>query len=147
MRIKILEMAYKRPKVKDAIDDHVHQIVENWCLVWAAKRCRKHLEAVNHWVGELMAQLGPGLDKLEASGLSEKAQHKLIDEVLISDAKLDQPAIVEHMIRRKFAREGFSDILDAAVQAWIDVGLLEIRSLYRGEILDVEYERQLCTVE
>ena len=147
MRIKILEMTYKRPKVKDAIDDHVHQIVENWCLVWAAKRCRKHLETVNHWAGELMAQLGPGLDKLEASGLSEKAQHKLIDEVLVSDAKLDQPVIVGHMIRRKFAREGFSGILDTAVQAWIDVGLLEIRSLYRGEILDVEYEQQLCAIE
>lgn len=121
MHIRVFEMIYKRPKIKDAIDDHLHQIVENWCLIWAANKSGQHRETINHWAGELVAQFDPGLDKLDVSGLSKRAQHKLIDEVLYSDAKLDQPPVVARMISRKFKREEYSPSLaSAAAEAWVN---------------------------
>lgn len=147
MRIKILEMTYKRPKVKDAIDDHMQQVVENWCLIWVASHHDWHRETINHWAGELVAQLDPGRTKLLLSGLSTRAQHKLIEEVLVSDAKLDQVWVVEEMLRAKFAREGIKEFKSEAARAWVAEGLDEIRAVYRRDVELDDYEQQLCAVE
>lgn len=145
MRIRVFETTYKRPKIKDAIDDHVHQIVENWCLIWAANESGKHKETINHWAGELVAQFDPGLDKLDVSGLSKRAQYKLIDEVLYSDAKLDQPPVVARMIGRKFKRGEYSPSLaNAAAEAWVEEGLPKVRDIYRGEYDPDDFEQELC---
>ena len=143
--IKLREMTYRRPKIKDAIDDHVHQIVENWCLIYAAKSCGLHKETINHWAGELVAQIEPGLDKLDVSGLSARAQYKLIDEVLLSDAKLDNPNVVYKMVRRKFLREGYSNaLLECAADAWVTDGLSKVTAVYRGDLDISNYENELC---
>lgn len=148
MRIRVFEMTYKRPKIKDAIDDHVQQIAENWCLIWAAKQYRQHLETINHWAGELVAQFDPGLRKLAVSDLSPRARHKLIDEVLYSDAKLDRVGPLVSLLDRKFEKEGWSESqLEEAVQAWVKEGLPSVRAVYRGEIRPAAYERQLCSIE
>lgn len=145
MRIRVFEMTYKRPKIKDAIDDHLHQIVENWCLIWVANKSGQHRETINHWAGELVAQMDPGLDKLDVSGLSGRAQHKLIDEVLYSDAKLDQPLVVARMVGRKLRREGYLlPLVGAAAEAWVKDGLPKVRAIYRGEFDLNEFEQELC---
>lgn len=134
-KIIINEMTYKRPKIKDSIDDHVHQIVENWCLIWTARQSGLHVETINHWANELSAQMDPGLDKLDVSGLCEKAKHKLIDEVLYSDAKVNQQKVVFKMISRKFPREGYTlSQADTAAQEWVIRGLPKVRAVYRGEL-------------
>jgi len=143
--IKLREMTYRRLKIKDAIDDHVHQIVENWCLIYAANSCGLHKETINHWAGELVAQMEPGLDKLNVSGLSAKAQYKLIDEVLLSDAKLDNSSVVYKMARRKFLKEGYTDyLLECAADAWVADGLPKVIAVYRGDLDISNYENELC---
>ena len=143
--IKLHEMTYRRPKIKDAIDDHVHQIVENWCLIYAAKSSGLHKDTINHWAGELVAQMEPGLDKLNVSGMSPRAQRKLIDEVLLSDAKLDNASVVSRMVRRKFLKEGYSDdLLGKSAQAWVAEGLPRVVGVYRGDEDISVYEQELC---
>lgn len=44
--MRLHEMTYKRPKTKDAIDDHVHQIVETWFLIHAAAQSGLHTETI-----------------------------------------------------------------------------------------------------
>ena len=143
--IKLHEMTYRRPKIKDAIDDHVHQIVENWCLIYATKSSGLHKDTINHWAGELVAQMEPGLDKLNVSGMSPRAQRKLIDEVLLSDAKLDNASVVSRMVRRKFLKEGYSDdLLGKSTQAWVAEGLPRVIGVYRGDEDISVYEQELC---
>lgn len=143
--IKWHKMTYRRSKIKDAIDDHVHQIVENWYLVYAAKSTGLHKDIINHWAGELVAQMEPGLDKLNVSGLSPRAQRKLIDEVLLSDAKLDNASVVSRMVRRKFLKEGYSDdLLGKSAQAWVAEGLPRVIGVYRGDEDISVYEQELC---
>lgn len=137
LRIILNEMTYRRPKVKDAIDDRVHQIVENWCLIWVVRTYGIHQNFLKHWVDELLAQLDPGLDKLRASGLSDRAKRKLVDEVLIDDARLDETAIVYHMIDKKFFREGLSAAMQSeASEAWTKEGLADIRAVYNLELTE-----------
>lgn len=139
--LNIHEMTYKRPKVKDAIDDHVHQIVENWCLVWVVRTYGIHKNYLKHWTDELGAQMLPGIDKLRSCALSEKAKRKLVDEVLISDARVDVLSFVEEMIEDKFSTEGIDDslVLEAA-QAWVDNGLNEVRDVLLRNISLKDYK-------
>ena len=79
--------------------------------------------------------MDPGLDKLDVSGLSEKAKHKLIDEVLYSDAKVNQQKVVFKMISRKFPRESYTlSQADTAAQEWVIRGLPKVRAVYRSEL-------------
>ena len=145
--MRLHEMTYRRPKIKDAIDDHVHQIVENWFLIHATAQSGLHTETINHWAGELVSQIEPGLDKLRVSGLSPRAQRKLIQEVLVSDAKLDNPSVVSRMVHRKFLKEGFSPLLLTELSySWVAHGLPKVIAVYQGDLDISDYESELCRI-
>lgn len=83
----------------------------------------------------------PGIDKLRSCTLSEKAKRKLVDEVLISDARVDVLSFVEEMIEDKFSTDGIDDslVLEAA-QAWVDNGLNEVRDVLLRNISLKDYK-------
>ena len=146
--MKLHEMTYKRPKIKDAIDDHVQQIVENWCLVYIAQKHPQYEEYRIHWAKELATQLIPGVNKLSVSGLSDKAQAKLVDEVLISDAKLDRVPVIARMLELKFSDEGMGEsYISEASEAWVRHGLAEIRKVLMRDVSlkDYKYSKTIGT--
>lgn len=146
--MKLHEMTYKRPKIKDAIDDHVQQIVENWCLVYIAQKYPQYEEYRIHWAKELATQLIPGVNKLSVSGLSDKAQAKLVDEVLISDAQLDRVPVIARMIELKFSDEGMGEsYISEASEAWVRQGLAEIRKVLMRDVSlkDYKYSKTIGT--
>lgn len=146
--IKLHEMTYKRPKIKDSIDDHVQQIVENWCLVYIAQKHPQYEEYRIHWAKELATQLIPGVNKLGVSGLSDKAQAKLVDEVLLSDAKLDRVPVIARMIELKFSDEGMDEsYISEASEAWVRQGLAEIRKVLMRDVSlkDYKYAKTIGT--
>lgn len=140
--IRLQEMTYSRPKVKDAIDDHIQQILENWFMLEASKQNPERFsEPAYHWLEELCAQLEPGIRKIQAVGYKQKAIDKLVDEVLISDAHLDNPEKVKGIIQRKMKKEQVpQDIMEAVLSEWLERGIHEISNVFKHDISSVTYE-------
>ena len=144
-------MTYPRPKVKDAIDDHIQQIVENWCLVdLATQYPEKFSWPANHWITELVAQLTPGITKLRAVNYKQKAIDTLLYEIFYDDAHVENADIVHDMIQAKLEKEGATQqMIDEIVHRWLDEGLPEIMNVYRKQIpLSVysETKRRLAAI-
>ena len=148
IRVNIFEMAYRRSRVKDVVDDHVQQMVENWCLVYLAQKYPRYAKHLKHWVDELTAQFVPGLSKLQACGLDARGKAKLVDEVLVHDAELHRFDIVYDMLDYKFDKEGIDDKLhEEATKAWLETGLGEARAVLCREMPLVAYKRSKLSKE
>lgn len=134
MHIRLFEMTYRRGDIKAAIDDHLSQLIQNWCLCEAAliSQDPKYLHWYHHWADELCAQIDPGIEKMWARGLSLKARTRLVDEVLFSDAHVDNPRLVYNRVSRKliYKEKMPQDLCEKAVAAWINRGISEIRDVY-----------------
>lgn len=142
IHVSLFEMAYTRKEVMRAIDDHVPQILENWCMVYLAQRYPKFQKGLQHWAGELTAQIAPGMNKLRACDLSECAKVKLVDTVLVRKAELDKVGIVEDMLRHKFWQEHAGETLRlVAAREWVANGLAEVRAVLLREIPIDKYEQ------
>ena len=147
MIIKILEFAYKRPIIKASIDDHIEQMVQNWCLCKAALLSKdpKYLHWYHHWAGELCAQLYPGIRKLRRGDIKPKAIPKLVDEVLIEDAGLDDPEEVYDIVEDKMIlTEGMpKELCRVAADAFPKEGLPEIQRVYKEDRSPSRYHSEL----
>lgn len=142
--IKLNEMSYDRQKVKDSIDDHVQQIVENWLLLEAVKLAPEQFsEPTYHWLEELCAQIEPGIRKLDAVNYKQRAIDKLVDEVLISDARLDDPILIYNIVHRKLKNEHIPEtMIEPLIKRWIQIGLPEISNVFKHDKSSVSYEER-----
>jgi len=140
--IRLQEMTYSRPKVKDAIDDHIQQILENWFMLEASKRDPERFsEPAYHWLEELCAQLEPGIRKIQAVGFKQRAVDKLVDEVFISDAHLDNPEKVRGVVQRKMKKEHVpQDVVESILTSWLERGIHEITNVFKHDVSSVTYE-------
>lgn len=143
MRIRIFEMTYSRPQLKAAIDDHLSQLVQNWCLCWIAARSgdiavkRRYA----HWAEELGDQMDPGFSKFDARGVSQRMRERIVKEVFFSDAHLDDPSRVRNRVWRKIVvKEHLSEAeCEASIDAWISQGLDEVVQAYVKDATSIPY--------
>jgi hypothetical protein len=141
---KFYERYHRRLKAKDSIDDRIQQIVECWMMLEVSKLSIEHApEKADRWLKELCSHLEPGIRKIHALGYQQKAIDKLVDEVLISDAHLDNKDIVQNISKRKLRHEQIPlDLGDILVDKWLIKGLHEISDVFKNDNSSVDYEER-----
>lgn len=139
---KLYEIYNRRLKAKDAIDDHIQQIVECWMMLEVSKLSIEQApEKADRWLKELCSNLEPGIRKIRALCYQQKAIDKLVDEVLISDAHLDNKDIVQNISKRKLWHEQIPlNLGDILVDKWLIKGLHEISDVFKNYKSSVNYE-------
>lgn len=147
MLIRVFEMTYSRSQLKAAIDDHLSQLVQNWCLCWIAARSediavrRRYM----HWADELGDQMDPGFTKFDARDVPKRTRERIVKEVFLSDAHVDDPARVRNRVWRKIVdKEHLSEAqCVAAIGAWVSQGLGEVMKAYVQDSISTTYVNTL----
>jgi hypothetical protein len=98
----INEMALKRKDFVNHIASLRCQLIENWCLCAYCSLYDKENENFHHWESEFIAHS----DNIKNCKLKDGDKDKVIFKTYIDDFDLNDPSMIEQIIRGKFQKEG-----------------------------------------
>lgn len=129
-------MAIRRSMFESQMFNHVHQIIENWCLVRWADMYPVDGAPINrnHWASELKAHIKNIID-IQIKG---SKKDKVIQHVLLKAYELDNSDRVAAIIRDKFSDEGLEKYVNVISQDCVDHIEDICRVLASKDISDVD---------